>query len=187
MIICIITFLILILGIFAFVTRTITTKLSYKWRNIRDKHAPILGEYWVGFRFEEDKNPNYNEKLYKKAEKKYKFYNRINDNVLFGIGICGCILGGLFSLIFGLITLSINTFQSSEIEYLNMVETRSAYVRELEKNPENEHLYQDIINFNNSLRTTKMGWDNPWVSWFNNHKIAENIDYIEVENYDNNT
>ena len=77
--------------------------------------------------------------------------------------------------------LSVNVGQSPKIEYLNMIETRSAYIRELENNPENEHLYQSIADFNNSLRKTKMGYENPWFSWFNNPFIANNIDYIEVK------
>ena len=77
--------------------------------------------------------------------------------------------------------LSANVGQSPKIEYLNMIETRSAYIRELENNPENEHLYQSIADFNNSLRNIKMGYENPWYSWFHNPLIANNINYIEVK------
>lgn len=43
----------------------------------------------------------------------------------------------------------------------------------------NELLYDDIIYFNNSLRSTKKWANNPWTSWFFNEDIAT-IDYIEI-------
>lgn len=42
----------------------------------------------------------------------------------------------------------------------------------------NEMLYNDIVEFNNSLRSTKKWADNPFVNWFWNDDIAQ-IDYIE--------
>lgn len=44
----------------------------------------------------------------------------------------------------------------------------------------NELLYSDILKFNNDLRGTKRFANSPWLSWFNNWKIAE-LDYISVE------
>ena len=182
MIICIIIFSILMLGILAFVFQKICNNLYYKWDVEKNKYAPETKEFiWTNFGFQYKKNPNYNEKLYKKASKKRKFYANINDNILYGIGIVGCLLGGLGTMICSIAALSVNVGQSPKIEYLNMIETRSAYVRELENNPENEHLYQSIADFNNSLRKTKMGYENPWFNWFNNPLIANNINYIEVK------
>lgn len=43
----------------------------------------------------------------------------------------------------------------------------------------NELLYNDIVEFNNSLRETKLYAGNPWTNWFYNAKIAS-IDYIEI-------
>ena len=184
MIVCIIAFSILALGIIAFILKFISDKLYDKWDTEIDKYAPTLkGNTWTGFEMIKEKNPNYDEKLYNKALKKRKFYANINNDILFGFGMIGCVCGGLFSLILSLVALTENCFQSSNIDYLNMLETRAGYVRELETNPENEHLYQDIIVFNNSLRQTKMCYENPWVSWLNNSKIAKNIDYIEVNDY----
>lgn len=184
MIICIIMFSILAVGILAFVLRWLSDNLFYHWMDEADKYSPNTYEYyWTGSSLEQEKNPNYNEKLYKKALKKKEFYQQINSEFLFGLGMVGCICGGLFSLILSLVALTENCFQSSNIDYLNMLETRTGYIRELETNSENEHLYQDIIVFNNSLRQIKMGYENPWISWLNNSKIAKNIDYIEVDNY----
>ena len=52
----------------------------------------------------------------------------------------------------------------------------------LEDNPYsvgNEYLYHDIVKYNNNLRHVKYWANNPWTSWFNNHKIAS-IDYIDI-------
>lgn len=43
----------------------------------------------------------------------------------------------------------------------------------------NELLYNDIVEFNNSLRETKKWANDPWTSWLWNQKIA-GIDYIEL-------
>lgn len=42
----------------------------------------------------------------------------------------------------------------------------------------NEMLYNDIVEFNNSLRSTKKWANNPYVNWFWNDDVAQ-IDYIE--------
>ena len=46
--------------------------------------------------------------------------------------------------------------------------------------PGNEMLYDDIVNFNNKLRSQKKWANNPWTNWFNNEKIAA-LDYIELD------
>lgn len=48
----------------------------------------------------------------------------------------------------------------------------------------NELLYQDIVDYNNSLRSHKRYSDNFWVNWFFNNKIAT-IEYIEIEGVTN--
>ena len=42
----------------------------------------------------------------------------------------------------------------------------------------NEMLYNDIVEFNNALRSEKKWANNPWTSWFNNQDIAS-LDYVE--------
>jgi hypothetical protein len=44
----------------------------------------------------------------------------------------------------------------------------------------NEMLYNDIVEFNNTLRNEKKWALNPWTNWFNNQDIAS-IDYIELD------
>lgn len=43
----------------------------------------------------------------------------------------------------------------------------------------NEMLYNDIVEFNNELRSVKKWANSPWTNWFYNEKIAD-IDYIEL-------
>ena len=43
----------------------------------------------------------------------------------------------------------------------------------------NEMLYNDIVEFNNELRSVKKWVSNPWTNWFNNQKVAS-IDYVEI-------
>ena len=43
----------------------------------------------------------------------------------------------------------------------------------------NEMLYNDIVEFNNSLRSVKKWANNPWTNWFYNQDIAT-IDYVEL-------
>lgn len=43
----------------------------------------------------------------------------------------------------------------------------------------NELLYNDIVRFNNELRSIKKWANSPWTNWFNNAKVAS-IDYIHI-------
>ena len=45
----------------------------------------------------------------------------------------------------------------------------------------NEMLYNDIVEFNNTLRSQKKWANNAWTNWFYNKKIAA-LDYIELDN-----
>lgn len=187
MIICIIIFSILAIGIASFILRNIFTHLYYKWKDIEEYYAPTLKErVWKDFQFIYLPNENYNEKLYKQAVKKTEFYNKISSDFFFGLGMVGCIIGGFGTLICSIVPLATNFGTESELKYLNKLEERTAIIKELENNSNNEHVYKDIINFNADLRNIKMKYDNPWFNWFVNAKIAKNIDYIEVEYvYDN--
>jgi hypothetical protein len=44
----------------------------------------------------------------------------------------------------------------------------------------NEMLYNDIVEFNNELRSIKKWANNPWTNWFYNQDIAT-IDYVELD------
>lgn len=48
----------------------------------------------------------------------------------------------------------------------------------------NELLYEDIVEYNNTLRSHKRYCDNFWLNWFHNDKIAT-IEYIKIEGVEN--
>lgn len=72
---------------------------------------------------------------------------------------------------------------TSQIDYEKTLYQREVLVYRLENIENdvvgNELLYNEIIEFNNDLRTTKYYANNLWTNWFFNQKIAK-IDYIEI-------
>lgn len=106
--------------------------------------------------------------------------NARNDYVVglsIGVLIVACILFVTFLCLCGNIKIN------EDIEYQNTYYHRATLEYRLENieknNVGNEYLYNDIVEFNNSLRSTKKWANNPWTNWFNNQKIAE-LDYIEL-------
>lgn len=81
------------------------------------------------------------------------------------------------------IALCANAKINEDIDYQNAYYHKATLEYRLENieknNVGNEHLYNDIVEFNNSLRSTKKWANNPWTNWFNNQRIAE-LDYIEL-------
>lgn len=73
---------------------------------------------------------------------------------------------------------------NKDIDYQDALYTKEMLEYRIENMDEdivgNEMLYNDIVAFNNSLRSTKKWANNPWTNWFNNEDIAT-IDYIEIE------
>ena len=69
-----------------------------------------------------------------------------------------------------------------DVEYQNTMYEKEVLEHRIENANDNivgnEMLYNDIVEFNNSLRSTKKWADNPFVNWFCNDDIAQ-IDYIE--------
>lgn len=111
---------------------------------------------------------------------KFNFSWKIHD-ILFNIGIT-CTAAGLFlSFILGGIALGNAAFY--DLDYQNALHEREVIEYRLDHMSENitgnEMLYNDIVEFNNKLRSQKKWANNPWTSWFNNKKIAA-LDYIEL-------
>lgn len=71
-----------------------------------------------------------------------------------------------------------------DVDYQNKLYEREVLEYRIENMDDNivgnEMLYNDIVEFNNSLRSTKKWANNPWTNWFNNRDIAT-IKYIEIE------
>ena len=71
----------------------------------------------------------------------------------------------------------------ADTDYQNMLYKKEMLEYRIEHMEENitgnEMLYNDIVEFNNELRSEKKWANNPWTSWFNNKYIAS-IDYVEL-------
>lgn len=89
--------------------------------------------------------------------------------------------------IISLIVCSICVFSisiNSDLNYENMLAKKEMLEYRLEKQSNivgNELLYSEILEFNNDLRSIKKWANNPWTNWFNDQKIANNIDYIKFK------
>ena len=117
--------------------------------------------------------------LYIEKKKIEDYYTRnVIDSLAFALTAVGTIMA---FFVFGILIGNIST---QEVNYQNalykkeMLEYRSEHMED--NITGNEMLYNDIVEFNNELRSTKKWADNPWTSWFNNQDIAT-IDYIELD------
>ncbi len=91
--------------------------------------------------------------------------------------VCG-IVGGFIVTAF-----IIDNVTSYDLYYQNVMHEKDVLEYRIEHMEENitgnEMLYNDIVEFNNELRSVKKWANNPWTNWFNNQDIAS-IDYIEL-------
>lgn len=65
-------------------------------------------------------------------------------------------------------------------EYEKMVHEKEVLVYQLENGDTDDILYSEIVDWNNAVRTAKRYYKNPFLNTFVNHKIAENLEYIEL-------
>lgn len=100
----------------------------------------------------------------------------------FGMGITLTVIA-LFAVLFvgaGIIDVQAN----GDIYYQNKLHEREILEYRIERIEENitgnEMLYNDIIEFNNELRSVKKWSNSYWTNWFYNQDIAT-IDYIELD------
>lgn len=107
----------------------------------------------------------------------------IYSEVLTAITIPLLMVGVIGSLLCVGMVIGINATQ--DIEYQNTLYEKEMLEYRIEHMEENitgnEMLYNDIVEFNNNLRSTKKWANNPWTNWFNNQKIAS-IDYVVIDN-----
>lgn len=100
-----------------------------------------------------------------------------SHNSLFLFGLSGIAL-----LSCGIMILDMNV--TKDIDYQNMLEKRELIEYRIEDKGRNfvsdGKLYNDIVEFNNSLRKVKEGANSSWTNLFYNDDIAT-IDYIEME------
>ena len=95
------------------------------------------------------------------------------------------ILIGVMATIFAasFVMANVSTY---DVDYQNKLHEKEMLEYRIEHMEENitgnEMLYNDIVEFNNELRSTKKWANSPWTNWFNNQDIAS-IDYIELDKH----
>lgn len=103
------------------------------------------------------------------------------DNIEFA-GILMIVAGIILSLVTS--GIAIGNAIVRDVNYQNFLYEKEMLEYRIERMDENitgnEMLYNDIVDFNNTLRNTKKWANNPWTNWFCNKYIAE-MDYIELE------
>lgn len=107
--------------------------------------------------------------------------DRTNSDLAFVIGLILTIIAIFTSLIVGVAIIDVNV--NKEVNYQNKLYEREMLeyrIDNMENNiVGNEMLYNDIIEFNNELRSVKKWANNPWTNWFYSQDVAS-IDYIEL-------
>ena len=101
------------------------------------------------------------------------------------VGTVVLFAGIVTTLVFGAFAVGVAAKVGIGTDYQNMLFERETIVYRIDKEEEiivgNELLYNNIVEFNNKVRSEKNGVDNWWVSWFFNKDIAK-IEYIELPN-----
>ena len=113
--------------------------------------------------------------------------NRVDDwNTSENLKLIGCmvIIIGIFASLIA-VGFIIGNVTTCELDYQNFLHEKEILEYRIEHMEENitgnEMLYNDIVEFNNKLRSVKKWVSNPWTNWFNNQNVAS-IDYIEFGN-----
>ena len=104
------------------------------------------------------------------------------SDFIFGIGMTLTFISSIAILI---VSISIiDTQVNKEVNYQNALYEKMVLEYRLDNIEDNltgnEMIYNDIVTFNNELRSVKKWANSPWTNWLYNEKIAI-IDYIEVE------
>lgn len=107
-------------------------------------------------------------------------YGTGND-LAFVFGLVLTIFAIFASLFVGIGIIDVNA--NKEVNYQNKLYEKEMLEYRIDNMEDsivgNEMLYNDIVEFNNELRSVKKWANNPWTNWFYNQDIAE-IDYIEL-------
>ena len=94
-------------------------------------------------------------------------------------GLLFIVLGALVSVI--CVGCIIGNASTRDITYQNVLHQREMLEYRIEHMEDNitgnEMLYNDIVEFNNELRSVKKWANNPWTNWFTNQDVAT-IDYV---------
>lgn len=100
-------------------------------------------------------------------------------NVLGGLNvIIGsiCLTASIILIVTSYITIS-STIQENKLKYESLCK-RCEIVKSGYEDVSKSDLIEDIAEWNTKVYNTKYWTNNPWTSWFNPQKIADNLDYI---------
>lgn len=108
--------------------------------------------------------------------------NRTFNNLVFGIGITLALFGLFGALFAGIAIIDVNV--NKDIYYQNTLYEKEMLEYRIDNMEDNivgnEMLYNDIVEFNNELRSVKKWAYNPFTNWFYVKEIAA-IDYVELD------
>lgn len=103
-------------------------------------------------------------------------------NDCLGLAVLLTILAFFGSLLIGMAIIDVQV--NGDIYYQNTLYKREMLEYRIDNMEDNivgnEMLYNDIVEFNNELRSIKKWANNPWTNWFYVEDIAT-IDYVEVD------
>ena len=106
---------------------------------------------------------------------------RTYEDWAFGVALALTLIAAFASIfvVVGIISVQVN----KDINYQNTLYKKEVLEYRIDNMKDNivgnEMLYNDIVEFNNELRSVKEWANNPWTNWFYNQDIAD-IDYIEL-------
>lgn len=87
-----------------------------------------------------------------------------------------CLTASIILIVTSYITVS-TTIQENKLKYESLCK-RCEIVKSGYEDVSKSDLIEDIAEWNTKVYNTKYWTNNPWTSWFNPQKIADNLDYI---------
>lgn len=104
----------------------------------------------------------------------YNFWDYLGSfNILTG---SICLTASIVLLIANYVTVP-STIQENKLKYESLCK-RCEIVKSGYEDVSKSDLIEDIAEWNTKVYNTKYWTNNPWTSWFNPQKIADNLDYI---------
>ena len=113
--------------------------------------------------------------------KLYKFYVFIDDEGIAMLWVVMYTVSILATIICAILIIDVNssvkdTIYDNNIKYYDICNKAENVVK---NSTEEELVKSEIIEWNHEVLKYKSGYNNPWVSWFYNKEVLDNMDYIE--------
>lgn len=113
--------------------------------------------------------------------KLYKFYDFINDEPIVMLWIFIFVGSFIATIVCTMLIIDgdssvKDTIYDNNIKYYDICNKAENVVK---NSTEEELVKSEIIEWNHEVLKYKSGYENPWVSWFYNKEVLDNLDYIE--------